>query len=85
MNNGAWWVARIIVVVTAVSALSAWTVMWAFERWARGPSPNLWVIAGWAVSIALLAVWVDAAGINERRVDEESRVLRPGHRNGRPQ
>ena len=85
MNNGAWWVAEIVVVVTAVSAPSAWTVMWVFERWARGPSPNLWVIAGWSVAISLIAVWFDAVKMNERRVDKESRMLRPGHRNGRPQ
>ena len=85
MNNDGWWVARIVAVVAAISAPGAWAVMWGFERWMRGPSPNLWVVAGWSVSIALIAVWYDAAKMNERRVDEESRVLRPGHRNGRPQ
>ena len=86
MNNGAWWVARIVAVVAAVSAPGAWAVMWAFERWMRGPSPNLWVIAGWSVSIALVAVWYDAAKINaiRRRVDLESKMLTPGHRNRRP-
>ena len=81
MNNGGWWVARNFAVITAASATGAWAVIhWVFE-----PSPNLWVVFGWAVSIGLIGVWVDAAKINERRADEESRVLRPGHRNGRPQ
>ena len=84
MSNGAWWVAKIVAVVAAISAPGAWAVMRVFERWFRGPSPILWVIAVWSVSIALLAVWFDAAKINRRRVDEESRVLRAGHRNRRP-
>ena len=84
MSNGAWWVAKIVAVVAAISAPGGWAVMWGFERWFRGPSPNLWVIAGWSVAISLIAVWFDAVKINRRRVDEESRVLRPGHRNGRP-
>ena len=80
MSNGVWWVAKNIAVETAISAPGAWAIMWIFD-----PSPNLTVVFGWAVSIGLVGVWVDAAGVNERRVDEESRVLRPGHRNGRPQ
>ena len=85
MNDNVWWVAKIVAVVAAISAPGGWAVMWVFERWFRGPSPILWVIAVWSVSIALLAVWYDAVTINERRVDNESRVLRPGHRNGRQQ
>ena len=87
MSNGAWWVARIVAVVAAISAPGAWAVMWGFERWMHGPSPNLWIIAGWSVSIALVAVWYDAATLNatDRRVADESRVLRAGHRNRRPQ
>ena len=82
MNDNAWWVARTIAVITVFSAPGAWAIMWIFD-----PSPNLTVVFGWAVSIGMLGAWVDAAAINAtgRRVDEESRVLRPGHRNGRPQ
>ena len=81
MSNGAWWVVRNFAVITAASAASAWAII----HWIFDPSPNLWVVWGWAVAIGLIGVWLDAAGINERRIDEGSSVLTPGHRNGRPQ
>ena len=81
MSNGAWWVVRNITVVTVVAGGGAWAVMWVFI-----PSPHLGVVAAWAVSIGVVTVWADAAAINatDRRVADESRVLRAGHRNRRP-
>ena len=75
----AWWVVKGIVAMTTVSAPGVWAVMWVFTG-----DPPLDVVLVWSVSIALLIIWVDAAGINatSRRADLESRVLRPGHRNG---
>ena len=77
MSNGAWWVARNFAMITASSAGGAWAVIWVFY-----PSPNLWVVFGWAVSIGLVGVWIDAATLNRRRADLESSVLTPRHRNG---
>ncbi len=77
-SNGVWWFARNVTVVAVVSAGGVWSVLWMFTG-----APHLGVVAGWAVSVGLLSVWADAA--TGRRVDTESRVLRPGHRNGRPQ
>ena len=79
MNSNVWWVVRNLTVVTGISAGGAWAIMWVFD-----PSPNLWVVFGWAVSIALVSVWFDAATLNRRRADLESSVLRAGHRNRRP-
>ena len=82
MSNGAWWVVRNFAVITASSAGGIWAVL----HWVFDPSPNLWVVFGWAVSIGLVGVWMDAATLNatDRRVADESRVLRAGHRNRRP-
>ena len=83
MNDvlGVWWVIRGVVTMAAVSAPGVWAVMWVFTG-----NPPLDIVLVWSVSIALLIIWVDAATINatSRRVDLESKVLTPGHRNRRP-
>lgn len=81
-EHGAWWVAHGVVVTAAVTAPIIWLILRAVTD-----EPWWWIVLGWAVTLGLVVVWVQAAAINAtgRRVDRESRVLRPGHRNGRPQ
>ena len=79
MSNGAWWVAKGVIVPASVAAPIIWLILrvWVDE-------PQGWVVFGWSVFAGLVVVWVGAATLNGRRADLESSVLTPGHRNRRP-
>ena len=82
MSSNMWRVVHSGIVIGLVGTPMIWLIL------SRNlDHPPWWLVAGWSVMSALVGVWMMAASINAaaRRVDAESRVLRAGHRNGRPQ